>query len=299
MAKKTVILFLVASIVVISLYMNFHRKTLSIENLPELSGNEVLVLAYHRIRNQNLLLDVFDTITFAFSEDRDNEMKYYSIYTEEFLKQIKYLKEKGAHFITPQELEDYLRRNKKLPEKSVLITFDDTDISVYKNAFPILKKENIPFTIFVITGEVGNPNFKGLHLCSWDEIKDMMSSGLVTVGSHSHKMHYLTKKENPPFFDEQKIGMFAEDIRQSIQAIHDELGCTPKYFSYPYGFGTPKTDQAALDSGMKLLFTLAPGVVKPSDPSFFVKRVLVTRSNWSVIARWIDNYRIIDLVSQR
>jgi hypothetical protein len=51
-------------------------------------------------------------------------------------------------------------------------------------------------------------------------------------------------------------------------------------------FGTPETDEAALRLGMRLLFTLNPGMVRPGDPAFFVKRVIVNSRNWRRVTRW-------------
>ncbi|MCZ2845027.1 MAG: polysaccharide deacetylase family protein [Candidatus Bathyarchaeota archaeon] len=84
---------------------------------------------------------------------------------EQFEKQINYLKQ-NYEIINPLMLEDYLNNKLPLPEKALMITFDDGDSSLYQNALPVLKRENIPAIIFVITNliETNNPFW-------WDEIE--------------------------------------------------------------------------------------------------------------------------------
>jgi len=115
------------------------------------------------------------------------------VLSSDFENQMKYLKEKDVHFITPSELENYVKNKISLPSKSVLVTFDDVDISVYNNAFSILEKEKIPFTLFLITGHIGDKNFKGLKLSNICEIHEIVNSGLSAVGSHPHAFHYIIK----------------------------------------------------------------------------------------------------------
>jgi len=201
---------------------------------------------------------------------------------------IKYLKEKGVHFITPSELEDYIKYEIRLPPKSALVTFDDVDVSVYNTAFPILKKHEIPFTLFMITGQIGNKDFNGLKLSTTSEIKEMVDSGLATVGSHTHNLHYFSNDGNPVFMNPKKHEDFIEDAKLSIKTLEQNFKCNGRYFSYPYGYGTPETDEILLDLDFGLIFSLRPDIVKPGDPSFFTKRVLVTQETWKDIVKWIE-----------
>ena len=84
---------------------------------------------------------------------------------DQFEKQIQYLKQ-NFDIINPSLLDEYFIEGKMLPENALMITFDDGDASLYKNAFPILKRETIPAIIFVITDliETNDPFW-------WDEIE--------------------------------------------------------------------------------------------------------------------------------
>jgi len=239
----------------------------------DLSGPGCVVLAYHRIiPRPNPLLSLL------------NGLDDYTLYRDDFQQQIQSLKAAGVHFITPQELESIVRRRSAPPPKSLLLTFDDADISQYRYAFPICKQEKIPFALFVITAQVGAHSFKGEEMATWPQIREMAASGLATIGSHTNNLHDMDTFGQPLVAGRQNTAEFADDLRLSIAAIQRETGVAPLYFAYPYGFGTPQSDEAALRLGMRLLFSLRPGVVHPDDPAFFVKRVMVTSRNWDPVA---------------
>lgn len=254
-----------------------------------LSGEGCLILNYHRVRSSNSLVKSLNKWTIRYSSD--SELTMYSIYETEFKEQIMYLINEGFSFITPDELKHFLDYKETLPKKCALITFDDADISVYRNAYPFLVEKEIPFTLFIITGEVGNPNFHGLELASWKQIKEMLRSGLVTIGTHTHRMHHLDKSNNPPFLNENKIADFINDTQLTIETVEEKLGFTPIFYAYPYGFGMPQTDNILLEAGYEMIFTLRPGIVKQGDPAFFLKRVLITRDTWPKVKDWVRESR--------
>ena len=267
------------------IYLLFSHAAVQNEHLA-LPGEGVLVLCYHRVAAASPLLKLLAASPVRYPGDE--ELRYYTVLSDEFAAHMKHMIAHGAYFATPAELADYIHGRRKLPPKSVLITFDDVDVSVYENAYPLLLAEGIPFTLFIISGHVGNPRFKGLHLCSWEQIAEMMGSGPATVGLHSHSFHRLDKYNNPPFLDPRNNPAFAADTALGIQSLEENLGFTPRYYSYPYGYGTPDTDKILQEAGFELIFSLNPGTVRPGDPTFFVNRVLVTRATWPEIAAWFE-----------
>ena len=74
----------------------------------------------------------------------------------------------------------------KIEKNYLLLTIDDGFESFYLNAWPVLKKRKIPFILFVSTREVGNYGYM-----TWKQIKEIESSGLATIGNHSHTHEYL------------------------------------------------------------------------------------------------------------
>ncbi|MBR4261583.1 MAG: polysaccharide deacetylase family protein [Clostridia bacterium] len=141
---------------------------------------------------------------------------------KQFEKQISGLKDLGYTFITYEDLVKYNNNEIPLPEYVVLLSFDDGYLDNYENAFPIVKKYNIPINIFVIDDCVGSSGY-----FSWKQAKEMEESGLVHIYTHG-KVHI-------PYGNES-----ADTVKEYISYAHkhleEELGHeTLKVFAYPYG----------------------------------------------------------------
>ncbi len=106
-----------------------------------------------------------------------------------FERHMEYLRYMGFHPITPELLRKFMEGKEDVPDNAVLITFDDGYENFYKNAYPILKKFHIPAINFIIVSKIGK-NGAFPHL-KWDEMKEMLKSGLIYFGSHSYDSHYL------------------------------------------------------------------------------------------------------------
>ncbi|MGR6001754.1 polysaccharide deacetylase family protein [Bacillus cereus] len=283
MKKKSWISIFFLACVGLSLIFFYTSSTQPFPQIKKISGNGCIVLNYHRIRPGNSF------IKFLAKLSGNPELNTYSVFKNDFIKQISFLEKKKFQFITPKDLDDYLNDQKQMPHKCALITFDDVDRSVYNYAYPILKQKNIPFTIFIITGAIGQSNFNGLTMINWSQIKEMNRSNLVTIGTHTHQLHYIENDEKPPFLKSNNIATFVEDSKKSREAFYSHLGYEPKYFAYPYGYGLPQTDKILLSQKYDLLFTLAPGIVNKDTPAFFVNRVLVDDISWKAIKNWVNN----------
>ena len=106
-------------------------------------------------------------------------------------------------------------------EKKILLTVDDAFQSFYDNAWPYLKKNKIPFVLFVSTEPVGNNGYM-----NWDQIKEIESSEFGVIGHHSHSHDYLIDKTEE---------VFLNDIKTSNLIFKEKLGYVPTLFSYPFG----------------------------------------------------------------
>ena len=169
-------------------------------NIKYYSGDKgILSLMYHR----------FD----------ENKYPSTNIQMDIFKKQIKIIKESKYKFYDPKNLE----KNFQIPkiEKKILITIDDAFTSFYKTAWPYLKKEKIPFILFVSTQTVGKSGYM-----TWDQIKELEKENLAYIGNHSHTHKYLVDLKNEEFID---------DINTSSSIFKNKLGYNPIFFSYPFG----------------------------------------------------------------
>lgn len=227
-----------------------------------------LALTYHRVRKDRIMTKVIESLTTS------DELRNYSVYESEFERHMKTLLETDATFVTPVELRQFRERG-DYPKNCVWISFDDVDESVYENAFPILKKYQIPFTLFVIAGHVGDPDFDNLTLATWEQIQEMVDSGLATVGSHTYDMHYL-KDDEPAFFDPLAKDVFLKDLIKSKQTIETNLkGVEVVDFAYPYGEGKDELVPIIKQAGFLSAYILAPRVICEQNAPYWQNRILV------------------------
>ena len=152
---------------------------------------------------------------------RFNENKYPStnIRMDIFDKQMKLIKELGYEFYDPGLfINNY---NKPKSKKKILITVDDGFKSFYNEAWPYLKKNKIPFILFVSTEPVGKNGYM-----TWDEIKEVEESEIGYIGHHSHTHEYLIDMTEQEFIN---------DIETATKIFNEKLGYVPSIFSYPFG----------------------------------------------------------------
>lgn len=253
------------------------------DNTVNLKGNGLIVLCYHRTYSEKIL-----DLGMMLDPD-DSELTRYAISTKELNSQLGYLQKEGIHFVTPEEAEDYLMGRFDCSGKMVLVTFDDGDLSIYKNSFPILRKRKIPFLLFLIAGQAGK-RWEEFTMCSWAQVKEMMDSGLCTVGLHTYNMHYVdSQTKKPVFLNAAKEKEFADDLECGINCCRKQLGINIRYFAYPYGFGTPATDKIIISHQIPNIFTLRGKVNNKGDKRFYIGRVLVTSESWKYIVDWANS----------
>ena len=150
---------------------------------------------------------------------------------------------------TPILIKDYynhIMRGGSLPENPIAVTFDDGYLSNYEIAYPILKKLNIPATIFIVTSTVGLTPESGAvseaHF-TWEQAREMQASGIIDIYSHSHthrNMSYLTIPE------------LQLELRLSRYLIEKNLGKNCFVFAYPYGGYSESTSKMAKYAGYRM-----------------------------------------------
>ena len=138
---------------------------------------------------------------------------------EVFDEQMRMIKKFNYKFYDPGRFIPEFESPKKA--KEILITIDDGFKSFYNEAWPYLKKNKIPFILFVSTEPVGKNGYM-----SWDEIKEIEKSDFGYIGHHSHTHEYLIDMSNEEFIN---------DIETATKIFKEKLGYVPKIFSYPFG----------------------------------------------------------------
>ena len=152
---------------------------------------------------------------------RFDEFKYPStnISMDVFKEHVNLILDANLTFYHPKDFVNDFDVPKK--EKKILLTVDDAFQSFYDNAWPYLKKNQIPFVLFISTEPVGNKGYM-----TWDQIKEVERSEFGVIGHHSHSHDYLIDKSEE---------VFLNDIKTSSLIFKEKLGYVPALFSYPFG----------------------------------------------------------------
>ena len=193
---------------------------------------------------------------------------------ETFENHIRALAENGYTAVSPEELTAYVEHGGTLPEKPVLITFDDGYQSNYDYAYPVLKKYGMKATIFVIGSSAGKDEYKDTgqpiipHFGA-EEAREMTDYGLISIQSHTYDLHQAaayetgTVRENMaplPGEDEWDYAdMLADDTEKERQLILSLTGEEPFALAYPEGRYTELTTSVLVQLGVKITFTTQPG----------------------------------------
>lgn len=204
----------------------------------------------------------------------DPVMKALIVNPQTFERQMRFLRERGYNILPLEYLAELIRDNKKLPSGAVAVTFDDGYKDFYKYAFPALKKYKIPATMFIIVNEVGRPD-----RLSWDEIKEIQASGLITFGSHCLGAEPLINISSE---DELKRQIF-----YSKKALESKLACPVNMFSYPEGFLNKHIRELVIQSGYKLAVSTKTGYCYPANDLFALKRIRVSESAGNPLNLWM------------
>lgn len=191
--------------------------------------------------------------------------------TPDFLEQtIKDYKQKGFRFVSIDEVSVILEKG-KVGKPFVSITFDDGYRDNYTNALPILKKEQVPFTVYVTTGFIDNkqsmwwyPNERlGL---SRDELLNLDAEPLCTIGAHTithPKLENLSVQE-------QRV-----EIKQSKQDLESLLGHPVDHFSYPHGSYNENTVGITEEFGFRTALMAWGGVIRRDDNPMLLHRIIL------------------------
>ena len=201
-------------------------------------------------------IDDFGLISLMYHRFEENKYPSTNIRIDDFEKHIKILQENNIRFINPKNFENEIKNNKK--QRKILLTIDDGFSSFYQNAWPLLKKEKIPFILFVSTREVGAFNYM-----TWDQIREISKEDFVEIGNHSHTHEYLV--------DESK-DLILDDIKKSISIFKDQLGKNSEFFSYPFGEYSLEFKKLIKSLGFKYAFGQHSGVIDETKDFYELPR---------------------------
>ena len=200
-----------------------------------------------------------------------------TISVDTFRAQIEALYEAGFETVSLQQLYDYVHFGTELPEKPIVLTFDDGYFSNYEYAFPILQEYDMQATIFAIGVSVGKDTYKDTdhamtpHFGA-DEAREMVDSGLISVQSHTFDMHQWPPFEDGnaqvretllPFDGEADADYEAAveaDFAESRELLESITGQPVNALAFPEGAYVTLTQDALRSAGAELTFTTVRAV---------------------------------------
>ena len=224
------------------------------------------IIMYHEVKTYNLGKDVISPY--------------------EFESDLKYLKENGYTPINMTDLVAYIYYDNELPEKPVIISFDDGYLNNYKYVLPLLEKYQMKI-VFSIIGKntddftrIPDDNIDYSHV-TWEQLNEMIDSGYVEVQNHTYDLHHMKngrvgcmQKTGESYSEYQQL--LTEDICGLQEKILYETGVLPNTFTYPYGRYNDNTDQILKDLGFKASLSCDYGInliTKDPDVLFGLKRI--------------------------
>lgn len=191
-------------------------------------------------------------------ESADNEV---TIKPEKLREELKYINDEGYTTLTIKQLKDYILNNSPIPEKSILITFDDGYMDNYYSAFPILKEFNMTATIFCIASELD-----GSYYLSKEAIKEMSDYG-IDIESHTVTHPHLNKLQ----YDNQ-----LEELIESKKTLEGITGKEITSIAYPFGDFDDNSIKAAKEAGYILGFTTKLGLSDRNDNPLSLDRIYIS-----------------------
>ncbi|MDD5403885.1 MAG: polysaccharide deacetylase family protein [Sulfuricella sp.] len=218
-----------------------------------------------------------------------------------FEQQMARLARGGYTALTAGRFLSFLKGERTVPDKSVLITFDDGFLDNYVHAFPVLQRLGLHAVIFAVTGWIGEgdprphageaggaglpdcPNHKECAqaiaggraddvMLRWSEIARMEASGAVEIHSHTHS--HLRWDQLYPDRD-VRLAKVEEDLRRSRDALRARLGRADIHLCWPWGYFEPEYQLIASELGFTAQYTVAKGLNRPGDDPRHIHRIVV------------------------
>ncbi|MFD3155993.1 polysaccharide deacetylase family protein [Haloimpatiens sp. FM7330] len=230
--KSFSIIFIFVLIVLPFTFYCYYKKQLNSKN------NHVPVLMYHHVKS--------GTKTDLIVSKKD------------FEKEMKYLHDNRYRTLTLDEAYNYIKRDKQLPKKSVVLTFDDGYKDNYENAYPILKKYRFKATIFMITNKIGQGEYLTLN-----QLKELNKNGF-DIQSHTANHENLSKLSYSKQLDE---------LESSKKELEKLLNKKVRYLAYPYGEFNEDTIKACKAGGYRLAFRINETWAEKDDGLYSLDRV--------------------------
>jgi peptidoglycan/xylan/chitin deacetylase (PgdA/CDA1 family) len=195
-----------------------------------------------------------------------------TVTTPLFESQLKYLRDNGYKVIALRELVDYYLGKRPAPSPhSVVITVDDGHISAYRDIFPLVKRYDIPVTLFIYPSAISNAPYA----MTWEQLREMKETGLFDFQSHTfwHPNFKKDKKRLNPAEYESFVDM---QLKKSKEKLEKELNVRVSMLAWPFGIYDDYLIHKAIEAGYEATFTMEKHPLSSSNNAITLPRYLMT-----------------------
>lgn len=244
MKSRTKIIFVVIALVALGVLVLFVNHTVSKKNenktyFSQEGTTSTNIKEIEKIKvtspiTSNVPILVYHSIGPKTTKIESKMQLHYRVTTENFEKQMQYLKDNNFTPITFAQLVDHLNYGTSIPEKAVVITFDDGWKNQYTYAVPILKKYGFTATFFIIS------KTRSGGYMTWDELKDLVTHHFE-IASHTERHAKLGGDITDALLQQEVVG--------SKQELEKQLGVTVATIAYPYYSQSERARKAIADAG--------------------------------------------------
>lgn len=204
---------------------------------------------------------------------------FFDVTHKEFEEHLQLIQKNGLTPISMEQLTTHLRTGLPLPEKPILLTFDDGYGGHYEFVYPLLKKYGYPATFSIYTSNIGKDT--GRSHVTWEQLRQMAADPLITIAAHS-VTHPRDLRELP----DDKLEM---EVVKSKQLLEAELGIPIRYFTYPEGKYDDRVAKAVSEAGYLAALTMDnvdEGFAGQSESLLAIKRFGQSRLEDVITRAW-------------
>ncbi|WP_420266785.1 polysaccharide deacetylase family protein [Candidatus Magnetominusculus dajiuhuensis] len=218
------------------------------------SGTGVPILLYHRLGPT-----VADSMT---------------ITTPVFESHLKYLRQNGYTVIPLRQVIDCLKNNKPLPPHSVVIVADDGHKSIYTDMLPLVRKYQIPVTLFIYPSAISNASYA----MTWNQLKELKETGLFDLQSHTY-WHPNFKVEKKRLDKKEYEKVVETQLKKSKDKLEKEFGTKIDLLAWPFGIYDDYLSGKASEAGYVAAFSIERRPVRSGDNMMSLPRFLLENAN--------------------
>ncbi len=242
---------------VFTMFFSFYSGSVTVSNTALYP--EIPIIMYHNVL------------------DSESRISKYVITPQMFEDDILYLKGRGYTTVLTSDIISFCENGTPLPEKPVIITFDDGYYNNYSYAYPILKKHGEKAVISVVaeysesaSHDDGVQNNNYSHI-TWEQAAEMSKSGVIEIQNHSYSMHDMSRrrgllrKKGEDFSHYKEV--LVKDVLHTQDLIKNAVGTAPTAYTYPFGAVNNESHGIIKELGFKVTYGCEEGRnVITSDP---------------------------------